>query len=136
MYFTISEIVRREKHIEHNRWTFPEIDPSYHPKDLAQYIFTNVDDLAQYTRVKGEFHEGIVQVAILATEDEYGCTLYGKRQFGFPAATIFFAYSELSPSKPLLILARPPRIQVDENGISYYSGHSTHLLSHRPLPKE
>lgn len=133
----LKEIVRREEHIERSRWNFAAINPSYKPPEQFHQTqtsyFTSRDDLARFTQLTGQFEDGLFVAELPANGEAVGCTVFGRRRFHYPGNVIFFAYQEGGQD---YIYARPPRIEVDENGIRLKSGNTAKLMHQKPLPKE
>ena len=133
----LTAIIREEEEKENNRWARAVIKSTYKPPEEfhpSQILyFTSQDQLFENTVLRLEGYEGIAVVKFPARDGASGCTLFGRCRNGNQNDVVFFAYQEQGQD---YINVRPPRIEVDENGIRLKSGETARLMHQRPLPKE
>ena len=114
--------------VPHLRWAFPIIDAAYHGPDnnSNSYLFICDDTLYQNTALNTPVKEERAIFSIPAADGTTGCMLYARYSTDFPGDPIFFAYREKNND---FIIAKPPRIEIDENEVRYLSGNTGHLMA-------
>lgn len=132
---------RLREALEHDRWVFCDIHPSYtttetrHGVDVPlrdHRIFRNESDLEKFTTMpEGRYFDGILAFDLPTTDNAIGCRVYGRRAWEYPGDVKFFAYREgTEASNP--IFAQPPRIESDERELRLISGNSAAVMYQKP----